>query len=536
MKKKNVIFFTQSSNLDMFYHTSEAMKEYIALDKIGFYVTDSRFYKKFITHHRTFHEQSLSILKEWENIRSAKDVTVDMTVLRQYEEEIGQPFLWDALVADRRIYWGRKYSYDQDYRARFNHEQMLAILQVGLNRLEAFFDEVRPDFIVSFQCLTLGDFLSYLIARKRNIHILNLRPTRIRNYFYAGETVYEPSRTLQDTYEHFLNQGIEAHLRDRALNYVQEVRQSHAMYEGVVRPSQKPPARIASQKRFFGLPKLKNIIELFSEGWKYNFGEYRDDNHSVDPFGCFLGQRIVGPWRAQQMEGQFRKLYVTADQLSSLTYAFFPLHTEPEVTLSVYSKAYLNQIEVVRLISHNLPVGMKLVIKEHPWSIGKRPLSYYRKLMAIPNVMLSQPAITSRDLICHARIVTVIAGSIGFEGIVLKKPVIVLGGAPYNYLPSSMIRYAANPMKLGEEIRALLEQYEYKEEALLSYVAAVMQESVSVDFYSRLLKRPGAYNPDGLGDEESQTQEWAMHIKTLARYLVDTVAKRETPLCAKKTF
>ena len=50
------------------------------------------------------------------------------------------------------------------------------------------------------------------------------------------------------------------------------------------------------------------------------------------------------------------KRYLRQQDLKNLNYAFFPLHTEPEVTLSVYSKAHLNQIETIRLISHSLPV------------------------------------------------------------------------------------------------------------------------------------------------------------------------------------
>ena len=66
--------------------------------------------------------------------------------------------------------------------------------------------------------------------------------------------------------------------------------------------------------------------------------------------------------------------YVKNQDLKNINYAFFPLHTEPEVTLLVYSKPYMNQIEAIRLISHNLPIGMKLIVKEHPWNIGKRKI------------------------------------------------------------------------------------------------------------------------------------------------------------------
>ena len=57
-------------------------------------------------------------------------------VLKEYEEALGDPILWNAVVADRRIYLGKKATLEQDYSSRFDHERMLAIIQVGLEEME----------------------------------------------------------------------------------------------------------------------------------------------------------------------------------------------------------------------------------------------------------------------------------------------------------------------------------------------------------------------------------------------------------------
>jgi len=157
----------------------QAMKDFMPLNKIGFYVADSIFFKQLKQKYPEIDSGLFYLLKEWEIIRESRDKKLNISLLEHYEKEIGQPYLWNALVADRRIYFGKNYAY-QDYKPRFSHEQMMAILQVGLKRMEAFFNEVQPNFIVSFQCVTLGEYLSYLFARARNIPILNLRPMRIR--------------------------------------------------------------------------------------------------------------------------------------------------------------------------------------------------------------------------------------------------------------------------------------------------------------------------------------------------------------------
>jgi hypothetical protein len=399
---------------------------------------------------------------------------------------------------------------------------MLSILQAGLNLIERLFNEVKPDFIVSFQCVTLGDYLSFLFARSRGIPVLNLRPTRIKNYFYAGETIMEPSDFIKEEYSRFLDNGIDAYLRGQAAACLKEVRQEHALYEGVVLPSDKTPTTVSSKETLLDYFKITTrIIKVLSEEYKCHFGEYKYDNHISGYIGPLIGQRIIRPWRARNMNSRFRNIYVTAKDLKSLNYAFLPLHTEPEVTLSVYSKSYLNQIEAARLLSHNLPVGMKLVIKEHPWAIGRRPISYYKKLLEIPNVVLAHPGLKSRELISHSRLVTIIASSIGLEALMLGKPVVALGGTPFNFLPQTMIRYISNPNLLGEQIRELLDNYAYNEEAILSYIAAVIKNSVGVDFYSSLLGRQGVYHPSVQHADVNEDERRKIHIDKLTGYLLN---------------
>jgi hypothetical protein len=515
----NALFMTQSNSLELFYDVMQAMKSSGCLEKAGFYAADSRFFNSFIKNNPQIGEGAFPLLKEWDIVRDSLNIRPDIGLLERYEKEIGSTTLWNALVADRRIYFGRKYAFAQDYRPRFSHERMLAILQLGLQRMERLFDKLKPDFVVSFQCVTIGEYLSYLFAKARNIPLLNLRPTRIQNYFYAGESVMEPSEHLKRVYEEFLKGDMDPELKKRAMEHIDQVRSTHAMYEGVAPVSNRPPVLKDPGEKRSALSLAMSLINILDGEYRYRFGEYKHDNSVSGFIEPMIAKRVIRPLRSMLMELMIGGSYVTEKQLPGLNYAFFPLHTEPEVTLSVYSKSYINQLETARLISHNLPVGMKLVVKEHPWAIGKRPLSYYRKLLDIPNVMLADPGIASMELVMNARLITVISGSIGFEGLMMKKPVAVLGRAPCNYLPDTMIRHIEKPGRLGEEIFNLLENHDHVETALVCYVAAVMRESVPVDFYTRLLGRKGAYNPDIKTNVKPGNEIRSKHIEQLAEYL-----------------
>lgn len=442
--------------------------------------------------------------------------------MKKYENEIGDPYLWNALVSDRRIFLGKKYAYAQDYNPRYNHERMLAILQLGLQRIECFFRDVQPQAVVFSQSVTLGNYLIYLFAKAYKIPILNLRPTRIQNYFCAADTMLEPTKSIQKTQKTLFENGIESSLETNAKAYLKEVRRSYTLYEGSMLPTSKPPGQKNLKQNLLSIFKLKNFLKLIEGEFKYRFGKDRDDNHNSSFFGHFVANRFIRPWRAWMMKKRYSHLYIQEKDLPLLNYAFFPLHSEPELTLLIYSKPYMNQIEAIRLNSFNLPVGMKLLVKEHPWSIGKRPLSYYKKLLEIPNVILANPSLTSRELVSHADLITVISGTTGFEALIIGKPVIVLGWTPFGFLPDCMIRHVKNPEELGSEIKDLLENYEYREKPLLCYIAAVMKESVPVDFFSILLERKEAYSPDGKKyTQELIQKKRSEHFHLLARYLLD---------------
>ena len=128
----------------------------------------------------------------------------------------------------------KKATLEQDYCSRFSHDRMLAILQVGIREMEHLFDRLKPDAVVTFICVTIGEYLAYLIAKKRNIPFLNLRPTRIKNFFFAGESVLEPSEYLKEQYVRMKKESIPSHLLEEVDNYLKQTRMSHAMYEGVV--------------------------------------------------------------------------------------------------------------------------------------------------------------------------------------------------------------------------------------------------------------------------------------------------------------
>ncbi len=505
----NAIFLTQSTSLGMFFRLMEALREPLGLERVGFYVTDSVEYERFAHNCPEIESGEYRVLKEWEILRAASGREPDMELIRSYESEIGDPDLWGAVVCDRWLSLGRRCIYRQDYGRRYTHGELLAILSEGLLRIDRFLDEVKPHVIFSFICVTFGEYITYLMSRLRGIPFLNLRPTRIRDFVVFAEGIFEPSRYLVDRYcDYRKGRGGERWLRE-AVQYIDSVRTGHAMYEGVIPPSRRAPRVVKSGRSLYS----RTMDKLRHTGG-YLMGRYRNDNQYPGVWSPLLYRSFINPLRGAYTNAVLRKHHLTERDLDGMEYVFYPLHKEPEVTMMVYSRRYLNQVEVVRNFASSIPVGMKLVVKEHPASVGWRSPGFYRKLLDIPNVCIAEPSIVSKRLIENARLVAITAGSIGLESLLLGKPVVSLGNCPFNILPDSMIRNVKILEGLGEEVSALLNGYSYDEGAMKSYVAAVMDCGTRVNLYSMLLGKRGVYSVDpapvGIEDEIGKLAKYAV--------------------------
>lgn len=523
-KPLNAIFVTQGASLGMFYPLWQALQGVLPTGKVGFYVSYSPYFRRFRETHPEI-ERDVQLLKEWEITARGKKGVPDPNLLQAYENKLGAESLWRAIVCDRRLYLGNMATMRQDYTPRFDHARLQKILQEGLVSVERFFDEVQPGVVLAYNCVSFGEYLIYLFARARGIPYLNIRATKIRNYVTYHSDISHVSAPIRDV---FLDGSIEARWVEEAKKYLAEARSTHLLYEGTT--VKKSPNGAKPHARKKTKPSRQDEWEdLLREEYHYRAGEFKGDNHVPGILLPYLYSSMVTPLRARLIHRRFGKHYLGMSELKSHDYLFFPLHKEPEIALLLYAKAYQNQIELIRTLSHSVPLGMEIVIKEHPRAVGWHSQKYYEKLLAIPNVRLVDPEVDSRVLIENARLVATITGAIGFEALVLGKPVITFGEAAYNILPRSMIRYVTDLEKLDMTVHSLLREHHHREEDLVRYVAAVLSQSVPINFYTSLMGRTKRY--------ASEERDASTEIAKLGEYTVrclrtysNTKTQRNPPL------
>ena len=471
----NVIFATQGEYANFYLDLLGPLGEKISLDKIGFYVTHASNYAQYA---RKARETGLKIefVKEWE-ITDIKGQTPDHDLLQRLEKDFGDPYLWNALLADRRIYNGVLTKAKQDYAPRFSHTQMLCILQDAFMSFLRFFDEIKPDVVIGgFTPVTFGEYVFYLIAKLRGIKYLNLNPTKILNYVTFSEEIYrEFPHVVRDYNQYLRSDGRDTFCED-AENYIKN---KSRKYEGVVLSTQEFPWK----NWLFSIVKWPLVVA------KYYLGKRHFDNQTRGAHLENFYRQIVNPVK----DNLVRKLlpYVAVDELANTQYAYYPLHVEPEIALSLFGREYLNQIELIRNIGRSLPITWKIVVKDHPASVGRRNIKYYKKLLEIPNVVLADHYLESKTIIEYAKIVFTVSGFSGFEAILKAKPVITFGKVFYNMLPDTMVRNVLCLQKLSDVINDFLISYEYSQKEAVSLVAAIMKNSVRLNLYTQVLNKKG---------------------------------------------
>ncbi len=149
-------------------------------------------------------------------------------------------------------------------------------------------------------------------------------------------------------------------------------------------------------------------------------------------------------------------------------YAYFPLSVQPEMSTNLWAPIFTNLFELIRQIAISLPGGTTLVVKEHPFMIGRRTKKYYEKLKSLPNVKLINPSVLTNDVINNEKcdLVTVVSGTSGFEAALLGKKVIQFSDTFYKVLPN--VKILTDLTKFTEEYNKMKDYSDEKNILMLS--------------------------------------------------------------------
>lgn len=476
-----VIGVTQGSNFSVFLQLMELLKQQEIISDAVAYVADSMAFQALHKNEPGSLDSDMKLLREWEITTKGRKRAPDWARLREYEKTLGDPVFWNALLADRRIFFGYRCKSRQDYKSRFSYEEMGGILLTAIEQIEAFISATQPGLIIGFGTSTIGDYVFYLFAQSRGIPYLQLKATKINNRVAFNDDVVALSSHIQKTY--FSSEPLPEWAMNEARSYIAAVKMRGIRYEGAIQ----------TKRRFSLKDNIKAVLTgLAVDMRRLRNKETREDNHVESMFLNHFHERFRNPFRNWLIARQLGKQVLDFAEIKKLSdFAFYPLHFEPEVSLQVFGRPFQNQIELARTLAASLPAGMLLLVKEHPRARGYRSMNYYRKLLEIPNLRLVDSRLPTYVLVQRARLVAVVSGSTGLEAVICERPVVTFGIPVYNILHGNMLHHAGDLNNLAWDIQQLLQNYRYDERRLCQYIGSTIMGSAPVDLYTALLGKPG---------------------------------------------
>ena len=396
---------------------------------------------------------------------------LDMNYLRALEKEYGIPNLWPYLSPDRVLMSSqliREYPYDTPLKS---HEDLLRILQATAKGVAKFLDEEKPDALVFSIVGSLGALLLYHMGKKRGISTHVVCPALFENKFLFSEL--HDGLSLRHELGISFDTPVSEHARREAEAFLQSFRERPRPYASAFLHDDQQTSR--KEQFQFLLPNNagRSWRALLAEYRRWWGDPHRHDYSNVNP-NHYMIDRIRRKLR--NMRG-LSDLYDTPR--SGEPFAFFPLHLEPEVALSISAPLITDQLYAITHAARALPVGWKLYVKEHPRMVEFRPRSFYERAKKIPNVKLIDPSMKSFGLIAESRLNIVITSTVGFEASLLGKPVITLGKQFFNDF--SFVKHCDSMGDLARLVKEQVEHFAYDEKEIVHFLAKVIDTAATVD-------------------------------------------------------
>jgi hypothetical protein len=371
----------------------------------------------------------------------------DLQYLSSFEKKY-KINLWE-LVFNERYFTG----FNQFH--KFNREEILWILEQECKFFETILDQANPDYFLVKAYTPHHTHLLYMMCKEKKIKIMMTAQTRIPGRTMISSDFDKFDNLIEKYDDNFQNDTLDD-LRQKMENKLSN------------------RLKAISKRWDYEISKIKQLEVAIKFLKSTDFQEYQNyfPNYGKNIWNIFEEKLTSSKSKSKSISFLNKNSFRTIPEY--IPFMFFPLHVEPERTISIDSPYYSNQLEIITNVARSLPIDYKLFVKEHPMQIvaGGRDLSFYKTILDLPNVCLIHPSIPSIELIKKCSLVITINGSAGFEGQFYGKPTIVFADSFYSSLTSvfkienysdlpKTIRHALTSKIDLESLKKLLSIIEY---------------------------------------------------------------------------
>jgi hypothetical protein len=334
-------------------------------------------------------------------------------------------------------------------------DQVLALVETIFRHVERTFAEHKPDFVFSENVSCMTSLIHHIVARANGVPFFSIGQSRISNPIIISRDGLQDYTRVRERFVELQARSLTAAERATAIEFVETFRNRPVKPKG-----QEVLGRVPTVRR----EDMSMLLRLL-----------RKDGDPGNPTLVTVRQALSNRVRrlVRISVANAKRVFET-DAALDAPYVLYPLHVQPEASTLVQAPFYLDQVALIDDVARSLPVGYRLYVKEHAASRGRRPLGFYERIKSILGVHLLSPDVPAWPLIQHAAAIVVITGTMGWEGVMLQKPVATFGNVFYNDLP---FVYKAKDLPKDDwpaMFRRAIFEHRHDDEVLFKFVTALL--------------------------------------------------------------
>ena len=435
-----------------------------------------------------------AVVENYLNLFKAAEKNVDWDYIKYIEREytafssLNEQFLTEMTFLP--YYHDRKYYEDIDY------NKILLFVQLYYKYVENIFETQKPDIILDTDVDFFGRSVLLEVSNKYAIPYISVDHARLDGFVI-------PTATLVKKQDQYIKSLFNKYARnDKIL--------ADSGVEKIYRNARKTVGDIPgvfkdmySEHKFSIKKMLRQVIILTLLSLRYT--SFKKIKLNVfQGVSSPICSNVFKSWMAMYMYF-IRRLYLnysnTFDRvdLKKMNYLYVPLHVIPESSTTILAPYYINEMFIIESLSKSVRTDQYILVKEHWSMIGYRPISYYKKIKRLPNVILIDPAspLLPRDYIINSDLVVTISGSAAFEASVLNVNSLVFSDVIYSMLSSCRKTHIDGDLRkvVAEHIG-----YEMPERELYAYMKVVTQFGKKVRL-KKLLSPPSRTDKTEIGED-----------------------------------
>lgn len=318
---------------------------------------------------------------------------------------------------DIGVHYTNNYYYsskDNFFKSQKNNKRLSEIISLGVEFVSDFLSRESFNLILSGNNSSFYHFLISVISKEKLIPFFVSRRSKIlAGQFYWTDNHLMKNESLINYYKNIKSKKIS----NQARKFIKTYRNEPKTVSFV--------SKNWKNKEKFYTNNLKTFINIIiNNGLSIFFKKYSKARF----FKRFYEFLII----ALRRNNFSHYISFNKEKLKIKKYIYFPLHKEPELAQNFQEPHINNQFELVKLLSLFTPHGYKLFVKEHRLNHGRRNKSFLNKIKNLHNVEFINPFESQFNYIKYADLIITENGSTGWEGMILKTPVLNLCDAFYS--------------------------------------------------------------------------------------------------------